>query len=159
MTEDSPDELNRAMRQHILHMVNEFAVEGHSGFSANYALNLLKDILAYNPVAPLTGKDSEWMDISEYGIENGTVKVFQNKRCSSVFKEVYDDGTEYAYNIDGKIFWEWCERERDLDEDEEGYPGKHKFKSYFGTKNSRVAVVFPYTPETVYEEFKENESD
>ena len=40
LKEDS-DEMDRAMRNHILKMVEVFSDEGHSGFSASYALAIL----------------------------------------------------------------------------------------------------------------------
>ena len=63
MTEDSSDAMNVMMRKHILHMVKEFADEGHSGMSAAYALSILKRLLAYEPLAPLTGADDEWNEV------------------------------------------------------------------------------------------------
>ena len=134
MTEDSPDEMNRMMRKHILHMMQEFANEGHSGFSAHYAINILTKLMDFKPLSPLTGEDSEWVK-HDYGVEPS----YQNKRRSSVFK----DANGEAYDIDGKVFWEWCKRP--LDEDEEGYPGEKIFKSYYTCRESRVPVTFPYT--------------
>ena len=58
MTEDSPDEMNRMMRKHILHMMQEFANEGHSGFSASYAISILTKLMDFKPLSPLTG--DEW---------------------------------------------------------------------------------------------------
>ena len=78
MTDDSEDEMNRTMRKHILHMVNEFAEEGHSGFSAGYALNILKSLLAFKPLAPLTGADDEWNEVGD--------GLWQNRRVSDVLK-------------------------------------------------------------------------
>ena len=85
LTED--DEMNGMMRKHILHMVEEFADEGHSGFSASYALSILQKVLAYKPLSPLTGEDSEWNDMSDYGRGDS---LYQNNRRSSVFKEGKD---------------------------------------------------------------------
>lgn len=128
--------MNGAMRKHILHMVDEFSNEGHSGFSASYALQCLKRLLAYKPLSPLTGKDDEWTEVGE--------NMWQNKRYSAVFKD--DDGR--AYNIEGKVFWEWC---NDMSTGE-------KFKSYFTGRDSRVYIEFPYeVPDTpVYEEYRED---
>ena len=56
----SGDEMNDAMCEHILKMVNVFAEEGHSGFSANYAINILQKLLRFEPLSPLTGEDDEW---------------------------------------------------------------------------------------------------
>lgn len=131
-------DMNGMMRKHILHMVDQFANEGHSGFSASYALQCLKKLLAYKPLSPLTGEDGEWGEVSEHMGR----KCYQNKRYSAVFKD--EDG---AYNIEGRVFWEWLERDRDPDE--EGYPGTHKFKSYYTNRDSRVYITFPYeVPET-----------
>lgn len=47
------------MRDHILRMVKEFSEEGHSGYSASYALFILKRVLDYKPLSPLTGEDDE----------------------------------------------------------------------------------------------------
>lgn len=135
LTEKNPDEMNRAMRDHIIHMVEEFSKEGHSGFSASYALGILEKLLAYKPLSPLTGADDEWVK-HDYG--NGI--SYQNKRKSSVFKD--EDGS--CYDIDGKVFWEWCKRP--LDEDEAGYPGEKIYKSYYTCFESRVPVTFPYNP-------------
>ena len=132
------DDMDGLMRKHILHMVKEFADEGHSGFSASYAISCLKRLLEFKPLSALTGEDSEWNDVGEY-MNEGTV-LYQNKRYSSVFKD--ENG---AYNIDGRVFWNWYK-------DEDGKP----YKSYYTAKESRVPVTFPYEvperPEYVYKQ-------
>lgn len=139
MTETSDDEMNLAMRKHILHMIEEFADEGHSGFSASYAINILSKLLAFKPLTPLTGEDDEWTNVSDRG--TGDV-MYQNKRLSSVFKDGKDGE---AYNIDGKVFWEWYEGE------------DGKFKSYYTCRDSRVPVTFPYTvPDKPIYEYRES---
>jgi len=132
MTEDAPDEINRMMRNHLLHMVEEFAKEGHSGMSASYALANLKLLLAFEPLSPLTGADDEWTQI-----EFGPDMKWQNKRCSRVFKR--DDGT--AYDSESRVFWEWVT----------GEDGE-KFKSHYTSIDSRVDITFPYVPHTEYVE-------
>ena len=74
MKEDDSEISNRAMREHILKMIEVFSDEGHSGFSANYAVVILQKLLKFEPLSPLTGEDSEWTLISEK--EN----LYQNKR-------------------------------------------------------------------------------
>ena len=86
----SNDEIQQEMNKDILQMVKMFAGQGHSGFSAGYALGLLKRLLAFKPITALTGSKEEW---SEPFDPQGTV---QNKRFGSVFK--MSDGT--AYDID-----------------------------------------------------------
>jgi hypothetical protein len=140
MTEDNG--VNGMMRAHLLHMIKEFADEGHSGYSATYAIQCLKKLLNFKPLSPLTGEDDEWTNVTEIS----GVPQYQNKRCSSVFKDGKDGE---AYDIDGKVFWEWLENENG-----------EKFKSYFTSVESRVPVTFPYTvpDEPIYEErFIQNE--
>ena len=133
MTDDG--DMNGMMRKHLLHMIKEFADEGHSGFSANYAIQCLSKLLAYKPLSPLTGKDDEWGEVAQE--DEGP--LFQNKRYSSVFK-VGKDGE--AYNIDGKVFWNWFT-------DENG----EQYKSYYTSSGSKMSVTFPYTvpDEPIYE--------
>jgi len=121
------DEYNRMMREHILKMVKVFAEEGHSGFSGRYALDLLTKLLDFKPLTPLTGEDDEWTDISDCGDSPS----YQNKRCSSVFKN--PDGE--CYDINGKVFWEWYR-------DENG----QAHKSYYSNYGCSLPVVFPYMP-------------
>jgi hypothetical protein len=112
------DEMQAAMNAHIIRMVETFADEGHSGFSASYAVAALEKLLRFEPLTPLTGSDDEWMEVGD--------GLFQNVRCSHVFKE---DGN--AYDIAGRMF-----REPD--------------GVCFTGRDSRVPVTFPYTPTTEY---------
>jgi hypothetical protein len=137
MTDDG--DMNGAMRKHLLHMVKEFAEEGHSGFSASYALQCLEKLMRFKPLSPLTGEDDEWIEHNH--------DMYQNKRCSSVFKESKDG---QAYDIDGKVFWEWY---RDAETGE-------AVKSYYTNRDSRVPVTFPYTvPDKPIYEYRKSDSD
>lgn len=86
------DDMQKEMCNGILRLLETFSKEGHSGFSASYALSLFEKLSRYEPLSPLTGDDSEWNDISD--------NTFQNNRCSKIFKNT--DGK--VYNIDGKYF-------------------------------------------------------
>lgn len=127
---DGGNDYDTAMRDHILHMVEEFSKEGHSGFSASYAISCLEKLLRFEPLSPLTGADDEWIETS-FGPEMS----WQNKRCGRVFKG--EDGR--AYDIEGKVFWKWMI-------DEEG----NSYKSHFTNRDSRVYVEFPYVPTHEY---------
>ena len=85
------DEMQSAMNEHLIRMVETFADEGHSGFSASYAVAVLQKLLRFEPLTPLTGADNEWHEVAP-----GT---FQNVRCSHVFKD--ETG---AYDINGRVF-------------------------------------------------------
>jgi hypothetical protein len=102
---------------------------------------MFKKLAMFEPLIPLTGEDWEWTEVS--------AGVFQNKRCSRVFKQA-DRFDGQAYDIDARVFYEWNERE--LDPDEEGYPGKRRFKGHYTSRDSMVPVTFPYTPSTEYVE-------
>ena len=137
------DEMQAAICEHVLELLKLFSAEGHSGTTAPYTVNLFKSLAMFEPIVPLTGEDWEWHEPSP--------GVFQNKRCSHVFKQA-DRFNGQAYDIQGKVFFEW--RERELDEDDVGYPGTRRFKSSYTSKESCVPVVFPYTPKTEYVEVK-----
>lgn len=121
----SEDDMNSAMSENVLELIKVFAGQGHSGFSASYCIDLFSKLASYKPLAPLTGEDDEWVDVAEH---NGGLTLYQNKRYSAVFKD--DTG---AWNIDGKVFWEWYR-------DEDGEP----IKIYYSSKDSSVPVSFPY---------------
>lgn len=130
------DEMQEMICNHVLKLLEVFSEEGHSGSSAPYAINLFSTLAKFEPLVPLTGEDWEWHDVSEYSSrDNGP--VYQNKRCSRVFK----DNTG-AYDIYGIVFWEW------YTDPETG----EKSKSYFTGRGSHVYVTFPYTPKIEYRE-------
>lgn len=120
--DDDGGEMQREMNKHILRMVRTFAREGHSGFSAGYAVSILQKLLRYQPLGPLTGEDGEWNDVTDMNGE----PMWQNNRCGHVFKGA--DGR--AYDIDGRVFIE---------------PSGAAFTG----SGSRVWVTFPYTPNRV----------
>ena len=115
-----PDGFYGDMMGHaVMKMIKLFADEGHSGMSASVAVGLFKTLANWEPLTPLTGEDDEWTECGS--------GVFQNKRCSRVFKD--SDGR--AYDIEGKVFRE---------------PGGCSYTS----RDSRVFVTFPYTPTTEF---------
>lgn len=88
---DSGEPYNDAVAKAILDLIELFASQGHSGFTAPYTVNAFKRLAMYKPLSPLTGEDSEWSEVGS--------GCYQNKRYSAVFKE---DGK--AHNIEGKMF-------------------------------------------------------
>lgn len=118
----SDEEMNGLMADNILELIDTFADQGHSGFSAGYCLGVFSKLADYKPIAPLTGEDDEWMKICD-DPPNGP--CYQNKRCSSVFK----DKNGRTYDINGRVF-------RDKD------------GSTWSGKGSDVDITFPYTPKT-----------
>ena len=92
------DEMQGMICNHVMKLLDVFADEGHSGSSAPYAINMFEKLAKFEPLVPITGEDWEWVDVAE---QSGRT-LWQNKRCGHVFKD--EDG---AYDIDGKVFWEW----------------------------------------------------
>lgn len=120
------DEMDELMRSQVLEIVKLFASHGHSGMSAGYARSLITPLLKQEPVSPLRGTDDEWVEVSD--------GLFQNKRCSHVFKE-----NGKAYDIEGKIF-----------EEENG--------GCYTCRDSRVDVQFPYIPKREYVKVKNQDT-
>jgi len=113
------DEMQQMMNRNIMQIVETFAEQGHSGFSASYALNIIKRLLDWKPITALTGEDGEWgvvIDTEE--------QLQQNKRCSAVFRTHFNNAT--AYYINGKVF-----------SDDGG-------ETWFTNRDSFVPVTFPY---------------
>ncbi len=79
--------------EHLKKLLTAFDGEGHSGTSAPYTIELFKKLAMFEPLGPLTGEDSEWIEVNK--------TTFQNCRCSNVFKE-----NGQAYDIEGKVFEE-----------------------------------------------------
>lgn len=122
-SEDGFD-INAEMCLCLMELIEVFEKQEHSGASAGYLISLLKDLMSFTPLSPLTGEDHEWNDMSMYGGDGET--DWQNNRCSHVFKRA--DGT--CYDINGKVF---------IDPDGCSYTNRDSF----------VEVTFPYKPETV----------
>ncbi len=96
-TPDSEDDMDRWMYEGTMELMQTFCNQGHSGWSARFAIQLFAKLANYENITPLTGEDDEWNDVSN--MNDGRI-FYQNKRCSSVFKE----GTGPAYRIDGIVF-------------------------------------------------------
>lgn len=124
------DEMQESICKHILKLLDVFAEEDHSGSTAPYAINLFSKLAAFEPIVPITGEDWEWVDHGH---------CMQNKRCSHVFKQA-DRFNGQAYDIDGRIFWEWARSEED----------GTIYKSHFTNADSCVPIAFPYTPKREY---------
>lgn len=131
LTKDSDNEWSASMRDSILNTLKAFSDENHSDLSASYAIHILHDLLQFKPLSPLTGNDDEWAHVAD---ENG-VPLYQNKRCSHVFKS-----GDRAYDIDGIAFY--GPEFKDVDPTE---------RPYYMCYKSRVDIDFPYTPTTKYE--------
>jgi hypothetical protein len=120
--EDSPDENRAEIGRSIIKIIESALDDGYlSRIDLIEDLSgIIKKLINQKPLSPLTGKDDEWNLASEKEC------LYQNKRCSHVFKD--RDG---AYNINGKIF-------------------RTKSGTTYSCKDSSVWIEFPYTvPEPI----------
>lgn len=103
--------MQKCINEDIIEIVKVFSEQEHSGCSASYALNIIKRLLDWKPIQPLTGDNNEWNDCG-YCDKDGN-RVFQNRRCSAVFKHMNDNTDEsyityidkYIISDNGGITW------------------------------------------------------
>lgn len=114
---DETDEMQQYAISNILELIDTFSNQGHSGFSAPYVLQYFSRLAKWKPIGPLTGEDDEW------GKPDGEKQTQQNKRCSSVFRDHFDNST--ARHIEGIVFI-----------DQDGYS--------YTCRDSQVPITFPY---------------
>lgn len=124
------DGMQDMMNRDILEIIDKFSQQGHSGFSASYALSVLDRLLRFKPITPLTGEANEWNECRD--------GVYQNKRCSSVFRQkdgTFEDIDAIIVSDNGGVTW-------------------------FSSGRFRKEVSFPYYPPTfpekVYIEYTED---
>lgn len=118
------DEMQQAICNNVLELINHLASQGHSGYSATYCIHMFEKLAKYEPLVPLSGDDDEWNEVGP--------GVFQNNRCSRVFKQA-DRFDGQAYDIEGRVF-------------------REPNGACYTSKDSLVPITFPYTPKTEYVE-------
>lgn len=116
------DDMQKLMCKQVMELLDIFGTHGHSGTTAPYAIDLFQKLAKFKLIGPLTGADEEWG-------EPHCDDAMQNNRLSSVFK--LPDGR--AYDIDGRVYWEWYK-------DGAG----EVFKSHFHKGGDRFYIEFPY---------------
>jgi len=75
----------------VMALVEVFAEQGHSGFSASMTLDIFNTVASFKPLTPIGASPDEW---SEVGTD-----VWQNRRRSTTFSR--DGGTTW-YDIDNE---------------------------------------------------------
>ena len=138
--ENCQDPMDQDMRKCILDMIDMFADQGHSGFSANYMISVVTRLMNIKPLGPLTGDDSEWTLVQDDPV------LYQNKRYSAVFK----DGNGRAYDIDARVVKDqWKDSNGELHTD------------YVTNSECAKYITFPYMvpdkPEVITREDSEDD--
>ena len=127
-------------KNEIIALCKAFGDSSQSGGSASFTaiaiLQALKQLMAFQVIAPLTGEDDEWTATTKY---NSNELIYQNNRDSRVFK---DGKNGRAYFIEAIIY-------------ESNY-GLKFTSNQVKTNNgeyiscSQYIKSFPFFPETFY---------
>jgi hypothetical protein len=137
LANNTPDAVILDFKDELLALCEKFGNSGQSGGSAPYVAGALssavKKLCLQQTIAPLTGEDSEWCDVTEQS--NGEM-LYQNKRNSAVFKD--EQGVWY---LDAIV---WCA-------DTPGDSGNN-WDNFSGTvegiKSRGYIKEFPFEPKT-----------
>jgi hypothetical protein len=134
----------------VMELIEVFSKQGHSGMSAPIVADLFKKLANYEPLGPITGKDEEW---GEVVLSKNDPPLYQNKRCSALFKDGKDGKPHYIAAIvkrDQKgICWSgmaWLNEEDYKSGDRSKMVGKHGY-----------VKSFPFIPKTFYIDVKDVE--
>lgn len=141
LSKSSTDPYNRPIieefKNEILAICEKFGQSGQSGGSAPYTARALSQAIEklclFEPLMPILGIDEEWVDVSELG--DGQ-PLFQNKRCSAVFKEGKDGR---AYYLDAIAF---------VDTKGFGWSGGANMPDGTVLRSRQFIKEFPFTPKT-----------
>src|SRR5690606_2483646 len=86
-----PDHLLIEFKEEILNLCEKFGNSGQSGGSAPYTAsslsNMIKKLCLFETVTPILDSDDEWVNIYD--------NIYQNKRCSGLFKDGKDGSPHY----------------------------------------------------------------
>lgn len=92
---DTDSDYGGMLGRSVMKMVEVFAAEGHSGYSASMALAAFNRVARFQTLTPLTNDPAEWMDVKEF--DPSGPGVWQNRRDSSYFS---NDGGKTGYSVD-----------------------------------------------------------
>ena len=83
-------------------LVDVFAKQDHSGFSASWVASLFYRLVKWKPLFPITNNPEEWMAVAE---RNGEI-LYKSRRCPFLFatesqlKKNQAEDTGYYYKVD-----------------------------------------------------------
>jgi len=139
---DEDSDYNGDIGKAALELIEVFAKQGHSGMSAPYVASIFNKLAKFEPLIPITGKDEEWAEVSFFEKK----EIFQNKRCSALFKEGKDGRPYYIDAI--------------IKRDQRGvtWTGRAWLSSEDWVNSDRTKMIsskcyiksFPFTPKSFY---------
>lgn len=96
---DKDSDYNGMVGKAVMELMKLFAKQGHSGFSANWVLDLFNRLGHFKTLTPITDCPSEWNDVSNLGGGKGSPKMWQCTRNPALFSE---NGGKTYYDVDDK---------------------------------------------------------
>lgn len=121
------------LAEDVLALITLFAAQGHSGGSAPVVASLFARLATYEPISPITGDPDEWGAV---GPSTTGGQLWQNKRCSALFK---DGIFAKAHYLDA-IVWERPDGSR--------YSGSALTLNGDEISSRQYVRSFPFTPKT-----------
>jgi len=92
---DKDSDYNGMIGNAVMELCQTFSNQGHSGFSANWVLDVFNRLAQFKTLSPITSEPSEWTDVSECSC----IPMWQNKRDPSYFSK---DGGKTFYSLNDK---------------------------------------------------------
>ena len=89
---DDDSDYNGGLGDSVLELIQVFAKQGHSGYSAGRTLQLFVRLANYKELAPLTNDPDEWNEVSKYF--DGK-PMYQSRRNPTAFSD--DNGLTYYF--------------------------------------------------------------
>jgi hypothetical protein len=130
-------------REEILSLCEAFGKSGQSGGSAPYTATAIsqavKKLMLQEPIMPMTGIDEEWVDVGHLGSKDEKECVYQNRRCSNLFKN--SEGR--AWYLDA-IIWKG-DTPGESGNDWDTFTGNVE-----GILSRQYVKSFPFIPKTFY---------
>lgn len=110
---DKDSDYEGMLGEAVMELVQKFAEQGHSGFSAARTIAIFDKVANWKPLTELTNNSDEWGAISEE--MNGGNVMWQSKRSPSCFSEdggktYWDIDEDYYVREDGLSPEEWDNR-------------------------------------------------
>ena len=93
-------EYARACYNSAIRAYKSLLKDGHSGASIHLTHEILNRLIDMKPLTAIEDVPEVWNDISMRKSDEGTIEQYQCKRMSSLFKDVYDDGTVKFTDVD-----------------------------------------------------------
>ena len=87
------NEYTRACYDSAIRAYKSLMKDDHSGASIHVTQGILNRLIDMKPLIAIEDVPEVWDDISMWKSDEGTVEQYQCKRMSSLFKDIYDDGT------------------------------------------------------------------